>query len=71
MKSYPIIIATFTERDEVLTCPGSYITMKLNVQITVCCVQLNIAFLGRILLDFDVFKFIFCDRIIRGGGEGS
>lgn len=71
MKSYSIIIATFTESDEVLTCPGSNITVQLNIQITMCCMQLNISFLLWIFLNFDIFKFIFGDGIKRGRSEGS
>lgn len=63
MERNSIIIATFTESDEVLTCPGSNITMQLNVQITMCCMQLYISFLLRIFLNFDIFKFIFGDRV--------
>ena len=71
MKRYSIIIATLTESDEVLTRPGSNITVQLNIQITMCCMQLYISFLLWIFLNFDIFKFIFGDRIKRGRSEGS
>lgn len=64
MKSNSIIISTLTKCDKVLTCPGSYITMKLNVQITMCCMQLYISLLLWIPLDFHIFITIFCNWII-------
>lgn len=64
-----VVISTFTQSDEILAGSGSYIAVQLNVQITVGCVQLYIAFLRRVLLDFDVFKFIFGDRIKSRGSE--
>lgn len=71
MKSYSIVIASFTKSDEVLTCPRGYITMQLNVQIAMCGVQLNVTLLLGIFLSHDIFEIIFCDRIIRGWCEGS
>lgn len=71
MKSHSIIIATFTECDEILTWSGSYITVQLNIQITMCCMQLHITFLFGIFLNFDILKFICGDRIICRRCEGS
>lgn len=71
MKSNSIIVALLTKGDEVLTRPWSYITVQLDVQITMRCMQLNISFLLWIFLNFDIFKVIFGDRIKRGGSEGS
>lgn len=70
MKCYSIVIATLTKCDEILACPGCYITVQLNVQITMCCMQLNIAFLLRVLLNFDILKIILGDRIISCRCEG-
>ena len=71
MESYSIIISAFTESDEVLTCPRSYITVQLNVQITMSRLQLHISFFLGVLLNFDIFVFIFSDRVKRGRSEGS
>lgn len=71
MKSYSIVKAAITESDKVLTRPGSDITVQLNVQITMCCMQLHISFLLWVLLNFDIFIFIFSDRIKRSRSEGS
>lgn len=71
MKSYSVVIASFTQSDEVLTCPRGYITVQLDVQITMCGMQLNVPFLLGIFLSHNIFKVIFCDRIIRGWRKGS
>lgn len=69
MENNSIVISTFAKSDKVLAGPRSYITVKLNVQITMSRMQLYIAFLLGILLNFDIFKFIFSDWIKSGGSE--
>lgn len=45
--------------------------MKLDVQITMCRMQLDITFLLGIFLNFNIFIFILCYWVIGGGSEGS